>query len=100
MGIPDLRRPGLRTEPGDFRSNRPKPWHRLSTLANQITKDSRSVGIKGTDLVQTQCASIRLKLLKTGAVVVQIRRVVCIHLSQAYRLQSLFPRVHARWKPG
>jgi Transposase DDE domain group 1 len=53
----------------------------------------REYGLKGTELAQAQCDTIRLRLLKIGAVVrVTVRRVV-LALSEAFPLQEVFARV-------
>jgi len=65
----------------------------LSTVAYVLLRALRAFGLAETELAQTQCATIRVKLLKIGAVVgVSVRRVV-VALSEAYPLRELFRRV-------
>ena len=51
-------------------------------------------------MARAQCATIRLKLLKIGAVITRNTRRVRFHLSSACPVQDLFRRVAARLKPG
>ena len=65
----------------------------LSTVAYVLLRALRAFGLAETELAQAQCATIRVKLLKIGAVVgVSVRRVV-VALSEAYPLRELFRRV-------
>ena len=50
----------------------------------------RTLGLKATELAKAQCTTIRLKLLKVGAVIVRNTRRVRFHLSTAYPHQSTF----------
>src|SRR5205085_5658817 len=65
----------------------------LSTVAYLVMRALRQFGLKETELAQAQCNTIRVKLLKLGAVVkVTVRRVV-LALSEAYPWQAVFQRV-------
>ena len=57
-------------------------------------------GLAGTEMARAQCATIRLKLLKVGAVITRNTRRVRFHLSSACPEQDLFRLVAARLKPG
>jgi hypothetical protein len=64
----------------------------FASIAYTLMQALRRVGLKGTELERAQCATIRLRLLKIGALVkISVRRVV-IALSQAFPLQALFER--------
>ena len=72
----------------------------LSSLAYVLLETIRRLGLKGTELAQAQVATIRLKLLKIGALIVRNTRRVRFLLSSAYPYQPLFWLVAARLKPG
>ena len=60
----------------------------------------RRLGLKGTELARAQMSTIRLKLLKVGAVILRNTRRIRFLLSSAYAYQELFLAVAARLKPG
>ena len=60
----------------------------------------RRLALQGTELARAQCGTIRLKLLKIGAVVVRNTRRVRLILSSGYPLQALFFQVVARLASG
>ena len=72
----------------------------LSALAYTLMEALRRLGLKGTELAKVQCATIRLKLIKIGTVIVKKARVIRLHLSQAYPYQQIFAHVHERFAPG
>jgi hypothetical protein len=55
----------------------------LSSLAYVLLESIRRLALKGTDLAQATCGTIRLKLLKVGAVIVRNTRRIRFHLSSA-----------------
>jgi hypothetical protein len=67
----------------------------FSTVAYVVLRALRAYGLQGTELAQAQCSTIRVKLLKIGAVIrVTVRRVV-VALSEAYPLREVFAQVWA-----
>lgn len=68
----------------------------LSGAAYVLLESIRRVGLAGTELARAQVGTIRLKLLKVGAVVVRNTRRIRLLLSSAYPLQALFAQVAAR----
>jgi len=68
----------------------------LSSLAYVLMEALRRLGLKGTELARAQCGTIRLKLLKIGAVIVRNSRRVRFHLASACPYQELFFRVARR----
>jgi hypothetical protein len=66
----------------------------LSTVAYIFMRALREFGLKGTPLASAQADTIRLKLLKMGAVVRVTVRKVWIALSEAYPWQELFGQVY------
>jgi hypothetical protein len=65
----------------------------LSTVGYIVMRALRQFGLAQTDLAPAQCDTIRLKLLKIGAVIKFSFRRVCVALSEAYPLRDLFCRV-------
>ena len=64
----------------------------LSTVAYIVMRSLRSLALKGTDMATAQCDTIRVKLLKIGAVIkVSVRRVV-VALSEACPFQEVFQK--------
>ena len=68
----------------------------LSTVAYVLLRALREFGLKGTALEAAQADTIRLKLLKIGAVVRITVRKVWIALSEVYPWQELFHQVYQR----
>jgi hypothetical protein len=65
----------------------------LATVAYVVLRALRHYGLAGTELAQAQCDTLRLKLLKIGAVIrVSVRRVA-VALSEAYPYRAVFLRV-------
>lgn len=80
-----------RTSCHTMRANQLRLW--LSSAAYVLLAALREHGLAGTELARTRCDTIRLKLLKIGAVVrVSVRRV-WVSLSGSYPYQELFRQV-------
>ena len=71
-----------------------------SSLAYVLLQTIRRQGLQGTELAKAQCGTIRLKLLKIGAVVTRNTRTIRLHLSSSYPHQDLFWLVAERLAPG
>jgi hypothetical protein len=72
----------------------------LSSLAYTLLETVRRIALKGTGMAQAQCGTIRLRLLKIGAVIVRNTRRVRFMMSSACPDQQLFCLAAARLKPG
>lgn len=72
----------------------------LSSLAYVLMEAIRRIGLQGTELARAQVTTIRLKLLKIGAVILRNTRRIRFLLSSAYPYQEIFATVAARLKPG
>ncbi len=72
----------------------------LSSVAYSLVEAIRHLGLFGTELQEAQCDTIRLRLLKIGAVIVRNTRRIRFHLSSAYPWKTLFLAVHARLCAG
>lgn len=74
----------------------------LSTAAYILMRTLRTVGLKETPLEHAQCDTIRLRLLKIGALVkVSVRRVL-LRMSEGFPLQEVFRQAWTRlqtWIP-
>ena len=64
----------------------------LSALAYTLMEAIRRLALAGSQLARACCGTLRLKLLKIGAVIVRNTRRVHLMLSSAYPHQSLFIR--------
>ena len=83
-----------RTSCATMRANQLRLY--LSTVAYIVMRAFREYGLKETEMANAQCDTIRLKLLKIGAVIrVSVRRVV-VSLSEGYAFRGLFERVWQR----
>ncbi len=65
----------------------------LSTVAYIVLRALRQFGLSQTELAQAQCDTIRLKLLKIGAVIRLSVRRVSVSLSESYPFREVFVRV-------
>jgi len=72
----------------------------LSSLAYTLLEAIRRLALQGTELARAYVGTLRLKLLKIGAVVLRNTRRVRFLLSSSYPYQDLFLRVAARLSPG
>ena len=64
----------------------------LSALAYTLLEAIRRLALTGSQLARACCGTLRLKLLKIGAVIVRNTRRVHLMLSSAYPHQGLFIR--------
>ncbi|MEJ1372330.1 MAG: IS1380 family transposase [Candidatus Sedimenticola sp. (ex Thyasira tokunagai)] len=72
----------------------------LSSLAYVLMESIRRLALKGTELARGQVGTLRIKLLKIGAVMLRNTRRIRFLLSSAYPYQDLFALVVARLRPG
>jgi len=74
----------------------------FSTASYVLLRALREFGLKGTALETAQADTIRLRLLKIGAVVRVTVRKIWIAFSEAYPWKDLFSRVYGQltaWRP-
>ncbi len=62
----------------------------LSLVAYILLERLKSLMLQGTDLAKAQAGTIRLKLLKIGAVITRNTRRIRFSLSEHYSLKDLF----------
>jgi hypothetical protein len=72
----------------------------LSSLAYTLIETIRRLGLTGSGMARAQCGTIRLKLLKVGAVIRRNTRRVRFHLSGACPDKALFMQAAERLDPG
>jgi hypothetical protein len=81
-------------------SNQIRLW--FSSVAYELLHALRRVGLKDTELERAQCHTIRLRLLKIGALIRITARKIWLSFSEAYPYATLFWQVMRnlrRWKP-
>ena len=87
-----------RTSCATMRANQLRLW--LSSVAYTLLMALRQFGLQGTEMAEARCDTIRLKLLKLGALVRTTVRRVWISLSQSWPYQRVFVQVYEnlqRW---
>ncbi len=72
----------------------------LSGLAYLLLERLRRVYLKRTDFAQAQVNTLRLKLLKIGAVITRNTRTIRLMLSSQYPEQDLFLKLASKLVPG
>lgn len=83
-----------RTSTHFLKSNQLRLW--MSSVAYVLMNELRRLALAETDMAQSQCKTIRLKLLKIGAQIqVTVRRVV-VRLASSYPFQSLFLTIYQK----
>lgn len=83
-----------RTSASTMRANQLRLW--FSSIAYVLLEALRRLGLKETVLERAQCQTIRLRLLKIGALVQVTVRNIWLRLSQSFPFQDLFRDVAAR----
>jgi hypothetical protein len=82
-----------RTSAATMRANQVRLF--CSSMAYVLLEALRRLGLAGTELAEAQCQTIRLKLLKVGALVRVTVRKVWVKLSSGSPYAEVFRRVHA-----
>jgi hypothetical protein len=89
-----------RTSAHTMRANQLRLW--FSSVAYTLLQVIRQFGLRGTQLAQARCDTIRLKLLKIGASVRVTVRRVWLSLAEGCPYRGLFATVYANlmyWLP-
>jgi len=87
-----------RTSCATMRANQLRLW--LSSVAYTLLVALRQFGLQGTEMAQARCDTIRLKLLKLGALLRTTVRRVWISFSESCPYQRVFAQVYEnlrRW---
>jgi hypothetical protein len=83
-----------RTSTHYLRSNQLRLY--FSSIAYVLLQMLRRLGLQGTELAKAQCSTIRLKLLKIGALIRITIRKVWISLAGGYPHVTLFQQIHEK----
>lgn len=83
-----------RTSTAYLRSNQLRLY--FSSVAYLLLQMLRRLGLQGTEFARAQCATIRLKLLKIGALLRITVRKVWVSLAGGYPYAELFRQIHAK----
>ena len=83
-----------RTSTHYLRSNQLRLY--FSSIAYVLLQMLRRLGLQGTELAKAHCSTIRLKLLKIGAVIRISVRKVWVSLAGGYPYAELFRQIHAK----
>jgi DDE family transposase len=83
-----------RTSAATMRANQLRLW--LAAFAYTLMAALRRIGLVGTELAKATCGTIRLKLLKIGALVTRSVRRVKIAFASSYPYQPTFAIAHQR----
>jgi hypothetical protein len=86
-----------RTSAATMRANQIRLF--CSSIAYILLDSLRRLGLAGTELAQAQCQTIRLKLLKIGALITVTVRKVWVKMSSGCPYAEVFRRVHANLRP-
>ena len=87
-----------RTSTATLRANQLRLW--FASFAYLMLETLRRVGLHGTDLANATCESLRLKLLKIGALVkVSVRRIH-VSMTSAHPFQEEWRLAQARLRPA
>jgi hypothetical protein len=77
-----------RTSAATMRANQLRLW--FSSLACVFLNELRRVGLRATEFVKATCQTIRLKVLKVGALVRRSVRRFSVGLAGGYPYQQIF----------
>jgi len=83
-----------RTSTKYLKSNQTRLY--FSSVAYVLMNELRRLGLASTEMEQSQCSTIRLRLLKIGAQVQISARRVWVRLASSYPFQSLFLEIYRR----
>ena len=72
----------------------------LSTLAYVLIDALRRLALHGTEWARKQVSTLRVNLLKIGAVIIRNTRRVVVHLSSSWPGRETFVLAHARLRSG
>jgi hypothetical protein len=89
-----------RTSAEDMRANQIRLY--MSSMAYVLMSAMRRIGLAETPFERAQCSTIRLKLLKVGALVRITVRKVWVSFSQSYPYREQFLKVLEKirgWQP-
>ena len=83
-----------RTSAATMRANQLRLW--FASMAYVLVAALRRIGLAGTELATATCGSIRLKLLKIGALVTHSVRRIRVAMASSCPDAAAFRLAHAR----
>jgi hypothetical protein len=83
-----------RTSTATMKANQLRLW--LSSMAYVLVDTLRRIGLAGTEMANATCGTIRLRLLKIGALVKTSVRRIKIAMASGCPYQDIYAAVHAR----
>ena len=83
-----------RTSTAYLRSNQIRLY--FSSVAYSLMQALRRLGLEGSDWAKAQCTTLRLKLLKIGALIRITVRKVWVSMATGYPYAERFQQVYAR----
>ena len=83
-----------RTSAATMRSNQLRLW--FASMAYVLVTALRRIGLAGTELATATCGSIRLKILKIGALITRSTRRIRIAMASSCPDAGVFRLAHAR----
>ena len=83
-----------RTSAATMRANQLRLW--FAAFAYVLVASLRRIGLMGTELARATCGTIRLKLLKIGALITTSVRRVKIAFASSCPYQTAFAIAHER----
>ena len=86
-----------RTSAATMRANQLRLW--FASMAYVLVTALRRIGLAGTELATATCGSIRLKLLKIGALVTHSVRRIRVAMASSCPDAAAFRLAHARFVP-
>ncbi len=87
-----------RTRTATLRADQIRLW--FSTVAYALLQALRRLGLAGTSMAKAQCQTIRLRLLKIGALIRVTVRKLWISLAESYPYKPLFAQVYEKLRRG
>jgi hypothetical protein len=87
-----------RTSAASLRANQLRLW--FASLAYVLMTALRRMALQGTELAKATAGTIRLKLLKLGALVTVSVRRIKVAIASACPLKAVFVNAHRRLRPG
>jgi Transposase DDE domain group 1 len=87
-----------RTSAASLRANQLRLW--FASLAYVLMTALRRMALQGTELAKATAGTIRLKLLKLGALVTVSARRIKVAIASACPLKAVFVNAHRRLRPG
>ncbi len=83
-----------RTSTATMWGNQLRLW--FSSAAYMLVQGLRRLGLDGTEMAKAQCGTLRLRLLKIGALVRVTARKIWVSLAEGYPYEALFALIYEK----